>query len=403
MANVKPFVATHYDFSLHLDDLLVPPYDVISEEERKEFLKKDRHSFVQLLLGEGDNWHGGAGETLQNWQKDGTFIQDSEPSFYVSEEEFIHPGSGEKIVRRGFFAAVKVSPFKEKIILPHEKTHPGPKEDRLKLLKATKAHIDPIFGMFPTSDKISSIIKETTKSDSDIEFTDYAGVVHRLWKLSDSEKCKQITEALKDSSIYIIDGHHRYETSLFYSTERQNDEGVSDPKPYNRTLMCLVSMDDPGLICLPTHRILKEAPEGMLEKIEEFFEIKKIESEALLPLRDIHLVTKDGVYSLSPRNPEEDFYKQIPVVLLHKVIFENLLGMDEDKERQSVTYVKGGAGATKDAIDSARKGEIPALFLLPAITNEQVKKVADASLVFPQKSTFYVPKLLSGQVLFCFE
>lgn len=419
MAGVYPFLGLFYNLEFELGKLLVPPYDVISEEERRAFLKKDPHNYVRLLLGDGEDWHPNAAALFKTWRNDGTFLQEREESFYVSEEEFIRPDSGERIVRRGFFAAVDLEPFEKNIIRPHEKTHPSPKLDRLKLLKVMMAHIDPIFAMFVQNSTVKEILEKVVREKPFREFVDYADIKHRLWKLSDRKNCEAIKNALVDKHLYIIDGHHRYETAVTYAQRRHKEENDYSPKPYDKVLMCLVSMGDPGLICLPTHRLISKFPKpikDVLARIEILFNLKSITPGAPPPTNSIQLITKEKSYELSLRDPDQifactggggkapPFYHKLPVVLLHQVILDGLLGLDEVAQRHIIHYVKATPTTLAEAVNRVKRGEFEALFVLPQTTIDQVKEVGDTpDLFMPPKSTFFVPKILSGQVLYCFD
>src|SRR3990167_1027361 len=419
MAGVHPFLGLFYNQKIEPGKGLVPPYDVISETERKAFLKKDPHNYVRLLLGEGEDWYSKAADIFRKWRKDGTFVQDKEESFYVSEEEFICPNTGERKIRRGFFAVVDLEPIEKNIVRPHEKTHPGPKLDRLKLLKAIKAHVDPIFAMHDHNAIVKDILAKVVKTKPFREFKDYAGIKHKLWKLSDKKSCDAITDALKGKHLYIIDGHHRYETALTYAQRRHKEEGDNTLKPYDQVLMCLVCMGDPGLMCLPTHRLITKFPkpvEDVLRRIEILFDIKIITPGVPPPKSTIQFITKDKSYDVILRDPDQifsctgaggkapPFYHRLPVVLLHQVILEGLLGLDEVAQRHVIRYVKATPMTLAEATNQVKRGEFEALFILPQTTIEQVKEVGDIpDLFMPQKSTFFIPKILSGQVLYPFD
>ena len=275
MADIAPFRALRYDPQrVPLDRVVTQPYDKITPAMQESYYSASPYNLVRVILGksqpgdsEGSNTYSRAAANFQNWRKDGVLAQDPEPSLYRYTQTFHVPASaigqtGEQRVeleRVGFIGAGRIHDYSDQVVFRHEQTLSKPKSDRLNLLRATRAHFGQIFMLFsdPASSVDSVLASSVRPSDPDACVTDEYGVVHRLWRISDPPAIRAAQQAMADKKLIIADGHHRYETALNYRNERRAASGSPDPNaPYERVMMTFVNMDAPGLVILPTHRVV---------------------------------------------------------------------------------------------------------------------------------------------------
>lgn len=435
MADFQPFVGLRYNCKkINLADVLAPPYDVIKGGMREKLAGRSPYNVVGVELpeGEGDAKYEAAARLLEQWQNEGILISD-DPCFYIYEQEFAVPGaeSGTTKKRRGVLGALWLEEFGQGV-QPHEHTLSGPKEDRLKLLRATHTNTSPIFGLYEDNNGwVDSVLEVICNTTPLCEARDDEGVAHRMWKLDDDESVNAIVAALEKESVLIADGHHRYETALNYRHERRAQAEAAGGKwtgeePYSRVLMMCVSMQDEGLVVLPTHRLVKQIPEeklnGLIDALNEPFLVEvlpnlgesKAQAKALLErinqdsgIIRIGLHLRHRSYSLSLRQ-EGDYrsvldqqrseaYNSLDVTVLHTLILEKLLGIGpaELAAGGHVAYTIDAA----EAIAKVEAGDYSAAFMLRPTKVQQVKDVAAAGDKMPQKSTYFYPKLVTGMVL----
>src|SRR6516162_10160651 len=267
MADIQAFRAFRYDLGRvgALGEVVAPPYDVIDPALQDALYQRSPYNVIRLILNkeaptdtENDNRYTRAAACLRDWQSDSILTQDSARSLYVYHQDF--EVEGKRYTRRGFMARVRLEPFGQGRIYPHEETLSGPKADRLKLFRATGMNLSPVFGLYPDeSNETASILDGAIKKSPPLQATDHLEVIHRFWPISDQRVVAQLTSLMGPKPIFIADGHHRYETGLQYLEERR---GSHDPQAIhadgaaNFILMTLVSMSDPGLVILPTHRLV---------------------------------------------------------------------------------------------------------------------------------------------------
>jgi uncharacterized protein (DUF1015 family) len=438
MAEIAPIRGILYDPSkVELSKVIAPPYDVISEDDRTQLEALDPHNAVRLILprGDGDARYQAAAGLLSAWRETGILTRDARPAIYRYHQVFQHAELGDrKVTRRGFICAVRLHSYDEGIIRPHERTLRGPKEDRLKLMRAARAHFSQIFGMFHDPSRTADdFFDRLDRKAPDLEGTTPDGTLHRLWRLTDRETMGALAKVIAPLPIYIADGHHRYETMLALRNEyRAAAKGGYLPphaSPEFATFF-LCNMTDPGLIILPTHRLIHSLGEldsaRFFEKAARYFATEILENGArdanalklkLAELSKIHptfaviLPGAPDARLLSVRNIEAVIEELPPpqsskgarallsldVTLLHHVVIEKLLGIDrEAQEKQTnITYVKD----TRDALARMQKGEAQLGFIMHPTRGDQVLQVADAHETMPQKSTFFYPKIASGLVV----
>src|SRR5438552_7354504 len=255
MADVQPLRALHYDPSVvrPLADVVAPPYDVIDSSQRAELMARSPFNVVAVDLPQGDtDPYESARELFESWQLQGALVRDREPALWAHLQDYTGPG-GERLTRRGFFCRVRIEDYGPGGVRPHERTHPGPKEDRLRLTRATRANISPIFSLYsdPGQDAWRAL-EPATDSAPQGEVTDADGTRHRVWRVSSPETIAAVQDATRDAELLIADGHHRYETMQAYAEE------IGGEGDHRYVLMCLVAMEDPGLTVFPTHRLVNE-------------------------------------------------------------------------------------------------------------------------------------------------
>ncbi|MFL5892659.1 MAG: DUF1015 domain-containing protein [Solirubrobacterales bacterium] len=407
MAEVKPFPALHYNPAAvpSLAAVTAPPYDVIDPAMRASLLARSPLNVVEIDLPvapQDRDPYEHAAETLEAWQLDGVLAADREPAIWALTQEYGTP-EGSRLVRRGFLARVRVTEYGPGLVRPHERTQPGPKEDRLRLTRGTRHNLSPIFALHPGS--VWDGIEPHLASDPWGEVTDDESTVHRVWRITDPEVHDLVMGGLADAELLIADGHHRYETARIYADE------VGGDGPHRYTLMCLVSLEDPGLTIFGTHRLLAGFDSDRLEGgIRERFEVEEIplgegdpagidgvgvfgfiDSERALRLR---LRGTDAVDAAVPDRSEA--YRRLDAVILEELVLKGALGMsgDDIEAKRGLGYAKG----IDAAMAAVRGGDYDAAFLLRPTPVSQVREVAAAGETMPPKSTFFFPKLLTGMV-----
>jgi uncharacterized protein (DUF1015 family) len=404
---------------VRLGDVIAPPYDVISPAQQNELYERDPFNVVRLILGREENRYTSAKKYFDEWIERGVLIQDDEPCIYVLVQQFVLPNKP-LVTRRGFIAACRLENFRQGSIFPHEKTLAKPKEDRFRLFQATGSMFSQVFSLYsdPSSELDERIDTATdTPPYIDVEFE---SVRNRLWKLSDREIVQPIIGFLKDKRVFVADGHHRYETALiFRDSMRLKHPEDSPDAPYNFIPMFFTNMDDPGLIVLPTHRLIHSLPEfhqtEFIEKLRLYFECFVVDSDDQLLQR---LDDEQHLFGLAlPVPPRFLFLRLRPdsrletygipkvladlnVTIVHSLILGNILHIsDEDQEKKLYLDYEKDA---RTAIRSVREGRAQAAILLNPTPIEQLRAVAEAGYTIPQKSTYFYPKLLSGLVAYSF-
>jgi uncharacterized protein (DUF1015 family) len=416
VAEVRPLNALHYVPAAvgSIADVTAPPYDVITPEQRVELLARSPFNVVEIDLpeaAEGADPYEHAGETLQAWTLQGILTADREPAIWALEQEFTGPDGGKR-ARRGFLARVRLAPYGPGGVRPHERTQPGPKEDRLRLTRATRHNLSPIFSLH--SGNAWQHIAPALPSESWAEVTDADGTVHRVWRLADPAVHDAIAAELAPSELLIADGHHRYETALAY--EREVGDAAGEEGPHSYILMALVSLDDPGLAVFPTHRLLydlkPEQHEILGDGLKQHFEIEEVPTEQLDPAaeegigvfgyidahlkRGFRLRLKDASILEAALPDEPDAYRTLDAVILEELVFKRTLGMSTDDiaAKRGLAYISHA----QRTIDAIHAEERDCAFLLRATPVEQVRAVAAAGETMPPKSTYFFPKLLTGLV-----
>jgi uncharacterized protein (DUF1015 family) len=445
MAEILPFVATRYNarFNPDLAQLLTPPYDVIDKPMQQALYNQNPYNLVRIDLSkdlpgdsEFDNRYTRAGAIWQQWKNETVIVEDPRKALYVYEQEFTLPG-GQTLRRRGFFAAVKLQDFSEGGIRAHEHTFAGPKADRFRLMRATNCNMSPIFCLFDDRDKtVDQMLSEGIEGQPPVE-TFFQGVTQRLWVLGQNALIRGIAKAMAPQTLFIADGHHRYETSLLYRDEMRAAMGRRNGRQsFDYAMIYLNNIYDDGLVILPTHRVLsKETTMGVdlkevLEDLGEYFELEPleidtagIEGEAgrftarmaeagrrgpsftmILPKGKAWLLTMKPGANLDEMMDDEEGeqtprdIKELDVSILHRFIINRAwLGNPEmELDDQDVAYVKDAGEALRMMTSCSKFG---VAFLVNPTRIEQVCGIAGQGLRMPHKSTYFYPKLVTGLVM----
>jgi uncharacterized protein (DUF1015 family) len=348
MARIRPFRALRFDEDVAgpLATLVAPPYDVISDEQREEYRKRSPHNVVRLTLPDSEEQ---AAQDLAAWRAEGALVEEQEPSYWWLSQEYVGP-DGVARTREGFVAALRTEPYENRVVLPHERTHAGPKEGRLRLLEATRTQLEPIFLLWDGSIALDGL------GEPDLTAQE-GGVTARLWRL-DADFGDVLTAELEDAQLLIADGHHRYETTLAFHEREGSEESAW-------MMVVIVPTDQEGLTIFPTHRVAQSV---------------------------------NGV-SGTPIDAPGD---ELPGLVLYRGgTYELLEGDGLDPEvvdklaPEGVTYTPNA----DEAVAAVDRGEAEAAFLLRPTRIEDVWEIAGRGDVMPQKSTFFYPKLTSGLLL----
>ena len=412
MADVQPLRTLRYDPDVAgpLEDLIAPPYDVIDDEARAELARRSAHNVVELDLPKS---YEAAAEMLDQWRRDGVLVQEDEPAIWALRQDYTAP-DGSTRSRRGFFARVRVEDYGAGRIRPHERTHPGPKEDRLRLTRATRANLSPIFSLFPDAGGAATeTLSQAMEGKPFAEATDGEGTRNTLWRVADREQIAAIQAALADAELLIADGHHRYETARAYADE------VGGEGEHRYVLMFLVALDDPGLLIFPTHRMLSglkddsEKQEAIRDVARRDFEIETLDdAQELEPPADgdrvafgymdsflkrpFRLTLKDQKIADEALAGMPEPYRRLDTAVLEALVLRGALGMSEDdiSHLRGLDYSKN----LPDAIERVESGAADAGFFMRATPVEQVREVAEAGESMPPKSTYFFPKVPTGLV-----
>jgi len=440
MVSIRPFKGILYnqDKIDNLSNVTTPPYDVISPTEQDSLYSLSNFNIIRIILGkeksgddQSNNKYKRAAKTFEEWLDTGILEQDSDPAIYVYQQEY-NLKSGDKTKRLGFISLVKLESLESSRIRPHEKTLTKPKQDRFNLLCATNASFSQIFCLYSDPNKeMGPILSDITKAKPELEFHDNDGLFNLVWKVTDTEIISKIAYIMKDKTLYIADGHHRYETALKYKQKMKNT--VSNPNDdylYNYAMMMHVDMDSQDLTVLPIHRVLMNLDEDsvtrLIANLRPYFDIEVFEFDTTNEpsVRDkffdklksfgenkhlFGMYSGDSSYYLLTLKNEEILdqvlqndsarkWKKLDVAILHSLIIDYLLHVKStDSGIQShIEHIKN----EDEAIEMVNSGSFQLAFFLNPTKVSQVKEISSQGQILPQKSTFFYPKLLTGLVIF---
>jgi uncharacterized protein (DUF1015 family) len=394
MADVDPLLALHYDLTKvgGLQPVAAPPYDVIDAAQRAQLLGQSPYNVVEIDLPQnGGDPYAHAAEVLKRWSDDGIVVRDGSPALWALAQDYTGP-DGQPRTRHGVFARVKVEDYGPGRIRPHERTHPGPKEDRLRLTRATRANLSPIFSLYDDPANAAwKAVEPFTHTTPWGEVTDDEGTTHKLWRVDDPQAIEAYKAVLAGTELLIADGHHRYETARVY--QQENAEAT-------HVLMCLVALQDEGLTVFPTHRLATNAD---MEALNAAFERDwTTEPRDTLSIgyyaggAEQTLYLKDWAIADKALEGKPEPYRRLDTAVLEKLILMDALGLTED----DISHLHGldYARTPELAREKVDAGEANAAFLMNASPVERVRDVAAAGENMPPKSTYFFPKVLTGMV-----
>lgn len=443
MADIQAFRGLRYDLGRvgSLSEVVAPPYDVIDSEHQDELYKINEHNVVRLILNRGDSLVGDqtiydrAVEHLKTWRRDGILKTENVGTIYVYHQTFNY--DGQEFTRRGFMSRVRIEPFGEGKIYPHEETHSKAKEDRFKLMSACKCNLSQIFGIYPDQlNQAQEVLEAAIDDRTPLTAIDANGVKHEMWLVTDAEAIASAANIMGPKPIYVADGHHRYETATNIRDAARTASDLGPDHPVDYVLMMCVSMHDPGMAVLPTHRLFRGVAaitsEELKSKIGRAFDCEVLgngpafarEAWDMIAIEDKQSTMgfycrADDTWVLARLNSggealmkevaadQSDDWRSLGVALLHKLMMENLLGYsklpspkyvhDVDEVIQGLT---DGDGAGRDATGQQGSGAAFELgcLVMPA-TVDHVKAISEHGERMPAKSTYFYPKLLSGMVI----
>jgi uncharacterized protein (DUF1015 family) len=455
MAYVAPFRALRYDpTKVDLRLVVTQPYDKITPEMQSRYHDASPRNLVRIILGKpqptdhlGENVYTRAAASFQNWRRQGVFLQDPQQSLYQYVQRFQPPGGGAELERRGFVGLGKIEDYSAGIVHRHEQTLAKPKADRLELLRATRAHFGQLFMLYsdPAGEVDGVLSSSATDMEIGMEVRDEYGVLHQLRRVSDPGLIELVRGQMRDKKLIIADGHHRYETAMNYRNERRAAPPASLPgvpreraRPdtllreaspelaaHELVMMTFVNMDSPGLVILPTHRVVHGldsfSADALRDRARSYFSVEEVDpsidaARATGILREAgHAgtallgVTADRAFLFdTPKALASNLFQglslrqqSLDVVQLHKCLLEGVLGISEEaiREQKNVSYVRDAG----EAMSRVRDGAANVAFLMNPVRMRQVRDIAFAGEVLPQKSTDFYPKLLSGLTIYALE
>lgn len=421
MAEIRPFRAMRYRSDLDPAQVTCPPYDVLSAQERAALAARSPYAAVRVILPEGDSntRYKNAATLLQEWIASDVLQEEETPGLYVTRTEFTEPGTESlRLARLGLVSLLRLHEYGDKVVLPHERTLTGPKEDRLEMQRATKANVESIFSLVDDPDSaLYTLLETAAAADPLIDFTGDDNQRHTLWKIVDPEIIASIVKVVAPQPIFIADGHHRYETAVAYA---QETDALGTDRPEAFLLNTLTSLADPGLSVLPTHRLVRGIPvdvqHTIMERLAPCFDLllsneDDVESRLrlavenqpvfglVLPSGEINRMTARDASVLAADLPADlpPALRGLEAVLLQYLVLDKALGIpaDEVAKTDRIAYTRDA----NEAIHKVRDGAFDMAFLLGRPSVTAIRDVALAGEVMPQKSTFFYPKLLSGLLM----
>jgi uncharacterized protein (DUF1015 family) len=443
MADILPFRALRYDLQrVDPAQVITQPYDKITPAMQASYYAASPYNLIRIILGRreprentADNVYTRAASFSREWRAQGIFRQDTLPSFYAYTQAFTDP-AGSRRERRAFIALGRVEDYSAKVVFRHEQTLSKPKADRLDLLRATRVHYEQLFLLYGDSGEVTSLLAPAQQTAPTVEVSDEYGVAHRVWQISDPGVIARVQEKMRDKKLVIADGHHRYETALNFRDEcRAAAPGRLDPHaPYEYVMMTFVNTNDPGLLILPTHRVVHSlssfSADDLVHSCRAFFALEEVDlaldgarATALLRERGragtaLLAVTAQRAFLLHSPKPAAGRFlaglsprqQALDVVQLHKILLEGVLKLSEEsiRNQQNLSYLREASEALDMIRSGSGQGTAPhgaanIAFLMNPCPVQQVRDVAFAGEVMPQKSTDFYPKLLSGLTAYALD
>jgi uncharacterized protein (DUF1015 family) len=431
MAEVRPFKGVYFDTSkVDIGKVVTQPWDVITPEIQQGYYDSDPHNIVRIIRAkdmpgdnEAENKFTRAGRFFHDWMAEGVFVRDGVDSLYLYRQEFQLGKS--QFTRRGLITEVKLEDYESKVVLPHEHTFPSHNADRLHLMRETKANFGQIFVLYPDAEMTIPTFLAQYESSPAVMSVKVNGITHTVFRISDSEGIRFLVEELKEKQLFIADGHHRYQTALNYRDEMFPKLSEEGRREVSHRMMTLVSMDDPSVTILPTHRVVQQVPgfdeQQMLKQLNELFDVQRFDSETpdlqamLRRLGEFSSATTafvvcfpGGRFLLARLKGDKTAMgllaeqvhpavRELDITILHSLILEGMLSLSAERQRsgEHILYYRDPA----EAVKMVQERKAQAAFLLNPTRVHQVRDVALAGQVMPQKSTDFYPKMLTGLVI----
>jgi uncharacterized protein (DUF1015 family) len=416
---IEPFRALMYNREVTGDQarVVAPPYDLIGAARQNQLYERSPYNIVRLELGREADRYGAAEKTLADWIAARVVERSARPAIFQYTQTF--DVEGRLLHRTGFIARVRLEEFDRGRILPHEKTFPAAKEDRLRVLTALQINTSSIFGLYSgTHPELDRLREQVAAREPLIDLVDDLGIRNELRAIEADDEIAIVQRELEAPRILIADGHHRYETALNYRRARRQNAS-SEPEPYDYTMMTLVACDDPGLVILPTHRVVKSLPANAIasfvQRAREVFDVEEIahRDEFRARLNDsgsgaIGVALKENPNYLILRLRDDsamkaampdapDLVRRLDVSILHALVFDRIFGLKADEIRKggNIEYTIEIGGA----LGAVANGHADGAFLMNPPSIQDVERVSDAGATMPEKSTYFHPKLLTGLVM----
>jgi uncharacterized protein (DUF1015 family) len=413
LVEIRPFRAIRYTKKAgDPKNLITQPYDKIAPALQREYYEISAYNYCRLILPVENNKYETAQHRIQKWLNEGILSKDKEPAIFVSKQTF--KLNGKTCTRTGLIAALRLCPYDENTVFPHEVTYKEPKTDRLNMLRAVQKDLEPVFLIYSDPNNVTiDFFSEITKTKPAIEVEDSFGVKHAIWRVTNPQSLKLIQQAMENKKLVITDGHHRYESALAYRDERRKKEKWTEDSAFNFHMCYMVPVQDEGLVVLPTHRLLRESKltNETLNALKHFFTMSEISPtvEALASFLKKHVnehafAIYDGskAYSLLLKNektaselvnascPKEACL--VDVVILRDVVFKHIMKVGELKMDEHILY----AESTRSALEKVDSGQAKLAFLVNPVNPETVWQIAQKNWRLPEKSTDFYPKPVSG-------
>lgn len=425
MASVKPFQALHYHpQKIAIGKVVAPPYDVISPDENRKLHDRDPHNVIRLELGvpdpknpPQDSVYAASANCLSDWIKDDILIKDPKSAYSLYEISYQHPFKPQTLRRLALFGALKLEPFENKVVFPHEKTHSTAKVDRMKLLKKTECNFSPIFGLYEdSSNTLDSIYEAAKKTKPVYKFQDEKKTTHQLWQIETAAEIRLIENTFSKTGIFIADGHHRYETALNYALEK-NGGAISGKNSWDYVLTAFVRFHDPGLLILPIHRVVLNTvsmnKENLLLGLKRHFQVHAASKTEITKAAEggkakgfgmafsekecylLELKDKVSAFSAMPKGKPKSWYS-LDMTQISHLILEPLLNMDSTHLEKTLSYTAN----TEEAFGFLREGKSPCVFFVRPLEASVIKEICESNELMPQKSTYFYPKFPSGLLMY---
>lgn len=434
-ADFRPLQAVRYNLDkVTMQDVIAPPYDIISPEEQDKLYQQSAYNCIRLILNKietsdtpSNNRYTRARDHFSKWQNEQILAKETEPCFYLYFQSFTNPADGKREERLALLGRIRLEPFEKQIIVPHEHTLAKAREDRRKLLEATDTNFSPIFGLYDDRDSEIKKLSDAVRAGAPLySAKDPEGVEHKVWKVSKPEQIAKIQNAMKEKNVYIADGHHRYQTALEFARDKRRELNLPEgtDAAFEFVYMALVSFQDPGIVLLPTHRMVLPFegfdPEKSLPVLKKYFKVEEMPAEKLIermkyrkpegapfskPVtfgllleKQAYLLTlqdADGLRSEMPAGKPDIWYK-LDLNVLGYYIFSKLWNIPNTNWENQLRFTR----YSDEAQNAVRSGKAKAAVLLEAPHVELLREMGEVRELMPQKSTYFHPKLASGLLFY---